>query len=59
MQGALGIQQVERRMLNVLQDTGLLHTRKDCLIQDGNEQQWRALSMARQEGEGEETSLKR
>lgn len=23
------------------------------------EQQWRALSMARQEGEGEETSLKR
>lgn len=38
--------------LPLLQDTGLLCTRKNCLLQDGNKQQKRALSMARQEGRG-------
>lgn len=42
--------------LPLLQDTGVLCTRKNCLLQDGNKQQKRALSMAKQEGE--EMSLK-
>lgn len=55
----LAFSRLEQRMLNCLPRHWPASYKEEGLIQDGSEQQQSALGEARQEGEGEETSLKR